>query len=66
MRVLLVSHRFPPDAVAGVERITQSLASDLTKLGDQVEVFTRAHRSDEPTIREFKERLPNGTIILGR
>lgn len=41
MRVLMVSHRFPPDAVAGVERYTESLARELIERGDDVAVVCR-------------------------
>jgi len=41
LRVLLVSHRFPPDAVAGVERYTEAVAAALTRRGDKVAVMTR-------------------------
>jgi glycosyltransferase involved in cell wall biosynthesis len=47
MRVMLVSHRMPPDAVAGVERYTQSLASEMLERGDVVTVVTRRPGSDE-------------------
>ena len=41
LRVLLVSHRFPPDAAAGVERYTEAVANALTGRGDKVAVLTR-------------------------
>jgi len=41
MRVLIVSHRYPPDAVAGVERYTESLARELVDGGDDVTVVCR-------------------------
>ena len=41
VRVLMVAHRFPPDAVAGVERYTESLAGRLSSLGDRVTVVSR-------------------------
>jgi hypothetical protein len=41
MRVLLVSHRFPPDDVGGVERYTQDLAAELVRVGDSVTIVTR-------------------------
>src|SRR5436305_2086140 len=34
MRVILVSHQFPPDWVGGVERYTESLAAQLTRGGE--------------------------------
>ena len=41
MRVLLVSHRYPPDGRSGVERCAQMLAAELAAAGDSVGVFTR-------------------------
>jgi glycosyltransferase involved in cell wall biosynthesis len=41
LRVILVSHRYPPDAVAGVERYTEALAASLARRGDDVTVVTR-------------------------
>ena len=41
MRVLMVSHRFPPDAVAGVERYTESLSRELIEGGDEVAIVCR-------------------------
>lgn len=40
MRVLLVSHRFPPAHTAGTEVYTQELAGHLAAAGHQVHVFT--------------------------
>lgn len=67
MRVLLVSHRFPPTGVAGVERITQSLAAELARGGDQVTVLTRAATSpSEPNTRVELQRdwLVDGTQVF--
>src|SRR5215211_2445600 len=41
LRVILVSHRYPPDAVAGVERYTEALAGSLAGRGDEVTVVAR-------------------------
>jgi glycosyltransferase involved in cell wall biosynthesis len=41
LRILLVSHRFPPDGVAGVERYTESLGAELVRRGHDVSVVTR-------------------------
>jgi glycosyltransferase involved in cell wall biosynthesis len=60
-RVLLVSHRFPPDAVAGVERYTESLADELTRAGDAVSVLTR--RPSPETLHIAEESLPNGVTL---
>jgi glycosyltransferase involved in cell wall biosynthesis len=42
MRVLLVSHGFPPEGIAGVERYTEGLAHELVAAGDEVSVATGA------------------------
>ena len=66
MRILLVSHRFPPTGVAGVERITQSLAAELTRCGDQVSVFTRAATSSVEAAGPMemqREWLADGTQV---
>ena len=57
MRVMLVSHRMPPDAVAGVERYTQSLASELMDRGDVVTVVTRRPGSNEKLSHIIDETL---------
>jgi len=44
MRVLLVTHRFPPDGVGGVERYVERLAAGLTAAGDEVTVLARQPR----------------------
>jgi glycosyltransferase involved in cell wall biosynthesis len=63
MRVLLVSHRFPPDGIAGVEQYTQRLASELVKAGDTVSIVARrwADSSSEP--QPGRETLPDGATL---
>lgn len=63
MRVMLVSHRFPPDGIAGVERITQSLAGELVRLGDEVSVATRWPNEASP-LETVRERLTDGTKVF--
>lgn len=66
MRILLVSHRFPPTGVAGVERITQSLAAELTRSGNQVSVFTRAAKLSAEAagpMEMHREGLADGTQV---
>lgn len=62
MRVLLVVHRFPPDGLTGVERITQALAMDLTRLGHRVAVVSRRAQPSDP-VRRQTETLPDGIVI---
>ena len=62
--MLLVSHRFPPDSVAGVERITQSLAAELVRRGDTVTVVTRRTLPPPSQPQRILERLPDGTRLV--
>lgn len=41
MRVLLLTHRYPPDGIGGVERYVESVAAGLAAAGDEVTVLTR-------------------------
>lgn len=62
MRVLIVTHRFPPDGIAGVERITQTLADELARGGDQVcVVCCRPQPTYDP--QPVRELLPNGVLV---
>jgi glycosyltransferase involved in cell wall biosynthesis len=63
MRVLLVSHRFPPDGIAGVERYTQALAADLRRGGDAVAVVARRWATDPPAPALRRERLSDGAAV---
>lgn len=63
MRVLLVSHRYPPDGIAGVERITQSLAAELTARGDEVSIVARRPSAEPVAPQTVRERLPDGTLL---
>src|SRR5215212_1517946 len=63
MRILLVSHRFPPDGLGGVERYTQMLAGELADGGDLVGVVTR-RLSPYPSLPEMlREQLADGTMV---
>jgi glycosyltransferase involved in cell wall biosynthesis len=61
MRVLLVTHFFPPDGIMGVERYTRTLASALTEAGDTVSVLAR--RPGEGSVETSRERMPEGTAV---
>src|SRR5437762_13923345 len=63
MRVLLVSHRYPPDGIAGVERVTQMLAAELAKAGDRVTIVTRRQAVSPPVPRVVREQLPDGITL---
>lgn len=61
MRILLVSHGYPPIGVAGVERLTAQLAGELHARGHQVSVFTRQPAENPPTLvlrRELRDGIP--------
>jgi glycosyltransferase involved in cell wall biosynthesis len=63
MRVVLVTHRYPPDGLAGVERYTQTLAAELVKAGDAVAVVTRRPLASPPQPETVREQLPDGTTV---
>jgi glycosyltransferase involved in cell wall biosynthesis len=63
MKVLLVSHRFPPDSITGVERYTQSLARELVRNGDSVAVLARRPDPTLMSLRLLRERLPDSSIL---
>src|SRR5215216_4609040 len=63
MRVLLVSHRFPPDSLGGVERYTQMLATELVQEGDHVSVVTRRFGPTRSVPEMLCEQLADGTMI---
>jgi glycosyltransferase involved in cell wall biosynthesis len=63
MRVLLVSHFFPPDGFAGVERYSKTLADELARAGDTVNVLARRPDAQlhEPYLE--RERLSQGITV---
>jgi glycosyltransferase involved in cell wall biosynthesis len=63
VRVLIVGHRFPPDAFGGVERYTQALAAELLKSGDTVGVLARRPGGSPDAPRMVRERLPDGASV---
>jgi glycosyltransferase involved in cell wall biosynthesis len=63
VRVLLVSHRFPPDGIAGVERYTQRLAAELSAAGDTVSILTRRPAAEPIEPRTIRERTADGITI---
>jgi glycosyltransferase involved in cell wall biosynthesis len=62
MRVLLVTHRYPPDGLAGVEQYTQALAAELVRAGDTVGIVTRRPEASRE-LRIVRERLPHGASL---
>lgn len=58
----MVSHRFPPDAVAGVERYTESLGARLVALGDSVTALSR--RPGPGPVRPVREGHEGGMDVI--
>jgi glycosyltransferase involved in cell wall biosynthesis len=63
MRLVLVTHAFPPDGIAGVERYTQRLAARLVETGDTVTVVTRREGDSGAQLHTIRERLRDGTRV---
>src|SRR4051794_13703940 len=68
-RVLLVTHRFPPDAVGGVELYTQTLAEELVRSGDVVAVVSarpdHLRPRPEPRVELHQAGMPVYRIVGG-
>jgi glycosyltransferase involved in cell wall biosynthesis len=64
MNVLLMTHRFPPDGVAGVERITEDLADGLARRGEAVTVVTRQWSRRARIVSKWKHDVtPEGVSV---
>lgn len=61
LRAVLTAHRFPPDAVGGVERYSEKLAESLVARGHRVDVVAR-RPADGPLRREV-ESIPGGGTV---
>ncbi len=65
MRILLVSHGFPPDSVGGVEQHVDGLATALVAAGHDVHVYaktgTGASQGDRTVVREAAPRVTRVT-----
>lgn len=62
MRVLLVSHGYPPIGIAGVERLTAQLAGELVARGHEVSVFTRQVGASPPGL-ELRREIRDGVRV---
>ncbi len=66
MKILIVSHGYPPLGVAGVERLSSQVAAELTARGHRVSVLTR-QPSEHPTTltlrRENRGGIPVDVIV---
>jgi glycosyltransferase involved in cell wall biosynthesis len=60
---MLVSHRFPPDEIAGVERYTEALATELGMAGHAVSVLTRRPGEDPTTPHLLTEQLAENVSV---
>lgn len=63
MRLLMVSHAFPPDSMGGVEVCTASLAHALQARGHDVHVLTRVAHPDEPEYEVRQEEWQGLPVI---
>jgi glycosyltransferase involved in cell wall biosynthesis len=63
VRLLLVTHRYPPDGVTGVERIAEWTAGGLRDGGDEVTVLTR-RPSATPSIISLERLGRDGLDVL--
>jgi glycosyltransferase involved in cell wall biosynthesis len=67
VKVLLVSHGYPPTGVAGVERLSAQTAQGLVQRGHEVTVLTR-HPSERPATLSLQREVRDGipvTLIVG-
>ncbi|MBS1846362.1 MAG: glycosyltransferase [Actinobacteria bacterium] len=62
MRVLLVSHGYPPIGVAGVERLTAQTAAELRDRGHEVAVFTR-QPDESPLTISLRREIRDGISV---
>lgn len=67
MRILLVTHRYPPFGVTGVERVAEQTAATLTAGGDEVIVLTRMESAAPafPTLERSRHRGIDVLMIAG-
>lgn len=63
MRVLLVTHRYPPVGLSGVERLSEQTATGLTDRGHAVTVLTR-RESPAPPVPVLQPSERNGVPVL--
>jgi glycosyltransferase involved in cell wall biosynthesis len=63
MKVLLVSHGYPPLGVAGVERLTAQTAGELTRRGHEAVVLTR-DPSELPATLDLRRDVRDGIPVV--
>ncbi|HXA54734.1 MAG TPA: glycosyltransferase [Solirubrobacteraceae bacterium] len=67
MRVLFVSHGYPPFGVAGVERITEQSATTLAARGHEITIFARRPCAAPPIprIQRLKNKQVDVMLVSG-
>jgi len=65
LRVLLVTHRYPPEGWAGVERYTQTLATELTRRGHSAIVVTR-RLEPSASVRHGRGEVEGNGVVVHR
>ncbi len=63
MRILLVTHSYPPDGISGIECYTKRLAVEAIKAGHTVNILARRADLALPVPRLVPERPSDGTSI---
>jgi glycosyltransferase involved in cell wall biosynthesis len=63
VKILLVTHRYPPLGVSGVERLSEQTAVELSRVGNEVTVLTR-HDLATPSIPCLRRSEPRGVHVL--
>jgi glycosyltransferase involved in cell wall biosynthesis len=63
MRILLVTHRYPPFGLAGVERLSEQTAMALTSAGNDVTVLTK-RESAAPPMPRMERTVRHGIKIV--
>ena len=63
MRILLVTHLYPPDGVAGVERVSEQSARTLAAAGHTVTVLTR-RATPEPVLPVIERGERDGITVI--
>jgi glycosyltransferase involved in cell wall biosynthesis len=67
MRILIVSHGYPPTGIAGVERLTAQVAGEMLGRGHAVSVFTR-QAGEEPADLTLRREIRDGVrvdVVIG-
>lgn len=67
MRILLVTHRYPPLGIAGVERLAEQTARSLLAAGHEVTVLTRhdSKAPPQPILERTEQNGVNVAVVTG-